>query len=363
MSRVAWTASGGGFEVTEFKRGLSPKFIDALGVLALAKTNCWWKDVLADPTLLIGIRNEAFDVYWHGQALFCATYTGRVLVTTHVKYLLDPDRSDRVPLNEDRWAALLTEPMIKRYGGRETLEKMKRAADLFAGDEKRGVHAIALANDNIIDVEIQLDARKLGTERKEPRIDIAALKETADGIELVFWEAKLFANKELRAKGDSKPDVVEQIEEYRKVLAHYRPSVISSCICVAKNCRNRCHEQSGQIGRCSDPSRRGSNHADQADVGRSATGGTGDLRLRRRSRKGWKHRRLALHQTEKAAWPRTRAHAWQSQKVEAVKGEVGKDGRTTNPSSHTRGPTLEDGFGRIPRVEARTAYLPTLTLS
>ncbi len=193
--------------MTEFKKGLSQEFIDALGVLA--KTNCWWRDVLLDPTLLIGIRNEALDVYWHGQALFYATYNGRVRVNTHVKYLLDPDRSDRVPLNEDGSVTLLTEPMIKDYVGRETLEKMKRAADLFAGDEKRGVHAIALVNKDVIDVEIQLDARGLLDEkglplkRKEPRIDIAALEMTGNGFELVFWEAKLFANKELRAEGDS----------------------------------------------------------------------------------------------------------------------------------------------------------------
>ncbi len=218
--------------MTVFKRGLSPQFIGALGVLA--KTDCWWKDVLADPTLLIGIRDEALDVYWHGQALFCATYSGSVRVNTHVKYLLDPDRSDRVPLKEDGSMAV-AEPMIKCYKDQETLEKMKRAAGLFAGDEKRGVHAIALANKDVIDVEIQLDARALLLKRKEPRIDIAALEKTENGIELVFWEAKIFANKELRAKGDSKPDVVKQIEEYRKVLDHHRQSVISSYIRVAEN--------------------------------------------------------------------------------------------------------------------------------
>ena len=133
MSPVGWTANGGRFDVTEFKKGLSQEFIDALGVLA--KTNCWWRDVLLDPTLLIGIRNEALDVYWHGQALFYATYNGRVRVNTHVKYLLDPDRSDRILLNEDGSMASSAEPMIKRYEGTKTLEKMKRAANFLR--EKR----------------------------------------------------------------------------------------------------------------------------------------------------------------------------------------------------------------------------------
>ena len=82
-----------------------------------------------------------------------------------------------------------------------TLSKLKRAADLFSGMEKQGVHAIAQANENIVDVEIMLDATDLPTARDYPRIDIAAFEQRSDGVELVFWEAKLFANKELRASG------------------------------------------------------------------------------------------------------------------------------------------------------------------
>jgi hypothetical protein len=47
-----------------------------------------------------------------------------------------------------------------------TLNKLKRAADLFSGMEKQGVHAIAQANENIIDVEIRLDATGLGLDTR-----------------------------------------------------------------------------------------------------------------------------------------------------------------------------------------------------
>jgi hypothetical protein len=40
----------------------------------------------------------------------------------------------------------------------------KRAADLFSGFEKQRVHAIAQANENIVDVEMTLDAK--GLDRK-----------------------------------------------------------------------------------------------------------------------------------------------------------------------------------------------------
>jgi hypothetical protein len=216
-----------------FKRGLSDNFMVALA--ELAQKPGWWHDVLADASLIIGIRDECFDVYWNGQSLFNAEFEGgRVNVNTHVKYLLDPDRSDRVALNENGAFREVSTPMLARYAS-GTLSKLKRSADLFSGMEKQGVHAIAQANENIIDVEIRLDAKDLDTKRDQPRIDIAAFEQRSDFVELVFWEAKLFANKELRAFGSAEPKVVGQINDYKKVLQTRQTEVISSYRRVAKN--------------------------------------------------------------------------------------------------------------------------------
>jgi hypothetical protein len=224
-------ANGGRFEVGEFKRGLSDDFMASLA--ALAQNPGWWQDVLADASLIIGIRDEKFDVYWNGQSLFNADFRdGRVNVNTHVKYLLDPDRDDRVALKENGTFSVVSIPMLKRYVP-GTLSKLKRAADLFSGMEKQGVHAIAQANENIIDVEIRLDAKGLDTKRKQPRIDIAVFEKRSDGVELVFWEAKMFANKELRASGSA--PVVRQIEEYKRVLEERKTGVLSSYRRVANN--------------------------------------------------------------------------------------------------------------------------------
>lgn len=219
----------------QFKKGLSDNFVAALK--QLAKKECWWKDVLADPTLIIGIRNENFDVYWHGQSVFKVKFNGKqVSVDTHVKYLLDPARSDRIPMNEDCSFALDEAPLIKRYDGKSTLKKLKTAANLFSGGEKTGVHAIVCANENVIDVEVGLDTKDLPTEKDQPRIDIAALEKRADdGVELVFWEAKLFANKELRAAGATAAKVVKQIEEYTEALRARGEEVISAYCRVAEN--------------------------------------------------------------------------------------------------------------------------------
>lgn len=200
---------------------------------ALAQKPGWWQDVLADASLIIGIRDEEFDVYWNGQSIFHADFQGkRVNVNTHVKYLLDPDRSDRVDLKEDGRFHVVASPMLASYAP-GTLKKLKTAADLFSGTEKQGVHAIAQANENIIDVEIRLDAKGLDTKRKQPRIDIAAFEQRSDVVEVVFWEAKLFVNKELRASGSA--PVVSQIEEYKRVLEARQTEVLSSYRRVANN--------------------------------------------------------------------------------------------------------------------------------
>ena len=124
LSSVVRTASKGRFEVGEFKRGLSDEFIAALA--ELAQKPGWWQDVLADASLIIGIRDECLDVYWNGQSLFNADFQGgRVNVNTHVKYLLDPDRSDRVALNEDGTFHVELTPMLAqlRFGHLEQIEK------------------------------------------------------------------------------------------------------------------------------------------------------------------------------------------------------------------------------------------------
>ena len=234
-----------------FNKGLSDEFMTALA--ELAQKQGWWQDVLHDASLIIGIRNEVFDVYWHGQSIFHADFKGgRVNVNTHVKYLLDPKSDDRVPLMEDGKFDVnekLT-PMLARYSS-GTLSKLKTAADLFSGIEKQGVHAIVRANENIIDVEITLDATGLDTKRKHPRIDIAAFEQRPDGVELVFWEAKLFVNPEVRAKEPATPEakepatpeakepatpeVVGQINEYIYVLRERPAGVLPSYERVAKN--------------------------------------------------------------------------------------------------------------------------------
>ena len=60
-------------------------------------------------------------------------------------------------------------------------------------------------------------------------------KSAGDRIHLVFWEAKTFANPELRAKPGLTPKVIEQILGYRTALALHRDAILESYRQVASN--------------------------------------------------------------------------------------------------------------------------------
>jgi len=211
-----------------FERGLDDDFIIRLAALAQGG---WFADVLADPEVILGIRKNYLNVYRYGQSLFMIKWTGGQLkVSTHPKYLVDPDLSAQVQFVEGTFQVDKVRPLITEYAGRETLARMKRAANLYRGDEKVGVQAIVRANPDVIDVEIAF-----GGNASAPRIDIAILEEVEGTIRLRFWEAKLHTNVEVRASGDIPPRVIDQIVKYRQLVSRHRDELIQSYRAVARN--------------------------------------------------------------------------------------------------------------------------------
>ena len=110
-------------------------------------------------------------------------------------------------------------------GNLAELDSLKKAAQPYAGDEKTGVHNVILANENVLDVEIQWGG---------DRIDLAVLQETNRGIALVFFEAKHFANGELRAR-KGQPKVVNQVKRYASTLSDNRRAIEASYCRVCRN--------------------------------------------------------------------------------------------------------------------------------
>ncbi len=214
----------------QFKRGIrNPEMMQKLEELAAQQS--WWRDVLEDKRLVIGVRDDYLNVYWCGQSLFKVEMKrGKIVAATHPKYLLDPDARGQITLDPDsgKFVADPDRLLTLSYVGPETLGKLRRAAERYAGSEKCGVQDITEATSNLVDVEI---AFSNGSEsRSVPRIDIATFETDHDGVELAFWEAKLFGNPELHNK-----KVVSQITKYNKLVARERDCLIESYQVIAGN--------------------------------------------------------------------------------------------------------------------------------
>jgi hypothetical protein len=222
----------------EFKRGLDDDFMRQLE--ALAKESGWFADVLADEDLILGIRNNYLNVYWHGQSLFKIERPSESIAlkfTTHPKYLIDPDLSKPVPFDGSGFRVDRVEALVREYKVEKTLALMKRAAKVYAGEEKDGVHVVAQKDRNVIDTEVAFYCERDGDQqgRYAPRIDLACFEDVGSSIRLRFWEAKLYSNKEIRAEGNMEARVVRQVREYRELLEKHRGEVAKSYQVVAHN--------------------------------------------------------------------------------------------------------------------------------
>lgn len=224
--------------MSEFKHGLSDKFIDHL--TKEANKVSWWADVLNDTNLFIAVRNQYLNVYWRGQSLFRIELGPSGLrAKMHPKFLIDPGLHDEVTLVNRTFKVeeLVGRGIIREYEGPETLKKMKKAAGLFSGPEDTGCHDIILANSQVIDREIgfsgPISLPGGGTGKTRHLIDLLTL-EDGNAVRLVFWEAKHFSNGELRALGSVVP-VCEQIKRYRQCLFEHRHEIEAGYKRVAEN--------------------------------------------------------------------------------------------------------------------------------
>lgn len=217
-----------------FNRGLSDPFIDLLREEATKPG--WWRDVLQDETLLVGVRDEYLNVYWQGQALFTVTCVeNKLQVTTHEKFLLDPDLNGQIRLEDSGFKieGLRAKGFMSQLKAGTTLPKIKRAAQRFADSEKKGCHVIAKRNAMVVDFEVAFPTdADFPTQRN--RVDLACFEESNGSVRLTFWEAKHFANPELRAQDGDAP-VVHQIERYTAWITAHRTELEKSYRRVAQN--------------------------------------------------------------------------------------------------------------------------------
>ncbi len=211
----------------QFKRGISPDFVGRLN--DEYKRGGWWKAIADDPSLFIAIRDEYLNVYWKGNSLLRLWMQGNALAgAVHYKYLLRPEAKTTPYLQIEDGRFRLENPTDFFLDDVTDIADLRRAADVFAGEEKTGVHQIVMSNPNIIDVEVAFGAEdEQSGAQVAQRIDFAALRHGKVGAELAFFEAKTFANPEIRASGRAVP-VFGQLKRYRQFLDGAQADLTSS---------------------------------------------------------------------------------------------------------------------------------------
>ncbi|MDE0407655.1 MAG: hypothetical protein OXN81_07310 [Alphaproteobacteria bacterium] len=197
--------------MTGFNRGLDDRFVDALN--EEYEKHSWWSKLVDDNGLYIGIRNNYLNVYFAGGSILELHHRslGGFTGITHFKYLLNLSREqahrDYVKFKNGQFDPVSIKESYTDIA--RDIGKIKDAASHYQGDEKKGVHRISIEAKNVIDVEIQIPG-----ERR--RIDFATLQWVNDNIEIVFYEAKLYSNGDIRGVN---PKVCEQIREYESMLS------------------------------------------------------------------------------------------------------------------------------------------------
>jgi hypothetical protein len=206
----------------QFQRQLSEE-----GMSLLEQRPPWWQHLLAyrykdkykdeRRPLLLAIRNGYLNAYLEGQSVLKVGFKsppGRpttINAEMHRKYV-DPNAKGQELVRFDGSFFDGKRP----YGGKDTFDGWAKRARKYVRrencrlkhTEKEGIAIIAEKNPCVIDVE-------MGQNETGDRIDIVALERENEVIKIVFYEVKLFGNKQLRAR-NGQPEVLEQLDRYKE---------------------------------------------------------------------------------------------------------------------------------------------------
>jgi len=209
----------------KFTRSLNPKFINALNDL-YSDEKSWWRKIADDTDVFILIRNNEIRVQANGGLLLQINQDlqGNIICKIHEDFLsLRSEKNPYVVLEET------TSGPIQRVEGLNGFvkhyQKIKRRINIFTGKERQAVQYLANNVPQIIDIEIGFEGelKQNASKKSVPRIDMAAITDTGT---LVFFEAKLFGNNEIRSK--KTPRVVGQLQKYQKLLLEKSKEIISA---------------------------------------------------------------------------------------------------------------------------------------
>jgi hypothetical protein len=203
--------------------------IPAAGMQLLGTQPDWWKEILAfrfrdadgmDQPLFLATRNGYMNAYVEGQSILKIAFDessepARLNGEVHHKYVRD-GAEGQVYLRFDGHQYFDKSGTAVLDSGATTLAERVVRARGHTGAEKRGVGVIVGRHPQVIDVEMGLPANastSVDARPTAPRMDMVALEEDGDGARIVFYEAKLFGNSELRAD-NLQPRVLTQLQRY-----------------------------------------------------------------------------------------------------------------------------------------------------
>ena len=212
-------------------------FIDALNDLR-KDPNSFWSKMVLDKELLIAIRKERIHVYFQGNRLCELTYdkNGNVVGETMYKFLLNPALLQKNFTFINGKCISPTPPNLLTTSYTD-LQLIKNAMSVYYGEEKNGVHEISISVPNVLDVEITFEKDPIlpKTRKSTDRVDFLRLEKQDGQLKLVFYEAKLFTNKEIRKPKGVQPPVINQLDDYIKALTKHGPDILDSYTLVCKN--------------------------------------------------------------------------------------------------------------------------------
>ena len=209
------------------------------------KKNPWFGDLLtlwrpsgtsgrheassSDYHLRLAVRDGYLNFYRAGRSLALVRFGsgGELKAKIHNKFIFGEKGSGQSYVTLTSKGLLESEHGPSRpYGGMKMMRSWIHNACAPHQYEKLFVDSVIAQNANIIDVEMALPAfldahakrKHTDPEQKQrptaPRMDLVALEHSANGWELVFWEAKLISNGEAKSEGDTEPRVIEQLGRY-----------------------------------------------------------------------------------------------------------------------------------------------------
>jgi len=205
------------------------RFIPAAGMQLLQARPDWWKEILAfrfrdasgmEQPLFLAARNGYMNAYIEGQSILKIAFDetvqpARLSGEVHHKFVHDEAEGQTYLKFDGHQFFDKAGTAVMDSGGTALASRVGRARK-YTGAEKRGVAVIVGRNPHVVDVEIGLPANATtppGVRPAAPRMDMVALEEDGDGARIVFYEAKLFRNSELKAD-NLLPRVLTQLQRY-----------------------------------------------------------------------------------------------------------------------------------------------------